>query len=95
MNTIFLMNVCKGNFGLVSCVLNELLQEHTLFGIVKRWSQGPQAGARGADLEEQLLSLVGEIRLEHVPPHSMTSILDDPWLHKVPPFPAGKFLTAD
>jgi len=36
-------------------------------------------------VDEQLLSLVAEIRLEHVPPHYMKSILDDPWLQKVPP----------
>jgi hypothetical protein len=61
------------------------VQEHTLFGIVKRWSKGPSAGAGGVDLDDQLLSLIGEIRLEHVGPHQLKAILDDPWLQLVTP----------
>lgn len=58
-------------------------QEHTLFSIIKRWSKGPNAGLTPAEQDEQLLKLIGEIRLEFIAPEHLNSILDDPWLQQV------------
>lgn len=60
-----------------------LVQEHTLFSIIKQWSSGPNAGQSTAEVDEQLLTLIGEIRLEHIMAEHLNSILDDPWLHQV------------
>ena len=47
---------------------------------MKQWSKGQNHGYHSAELEQQILRLVKEIRLEHIGPDSLTKILDDPWL---------------
>lgn len=59
------------------------MQEYTLFSIIKQWSSGPNAGSTTAEVDEQLLTLIGEIRLEHIMAEHLNSILDDSWLHQV------------
>ena len=70
-------NTCKVD------IQHLMMQEHTLFSIIKQWSSGPNAGSTTAEVDEQLLTLIGEIRLEHIMAEHLNSILDDPWLHQV------------
>lgn len=60
------------------------MQEHALFSIIKQWSGGPNAGSTIQEVEEQLLMLIGEIRLDYIMADHLEAVLDDPWLQQVP-----------
>ena len=62
------------------------MQEHSLFEAVKQWSKAALAGRPAvspAEAEEQVLTLLSELRLEHIDPQRLSEILDDPWLQEV------------
>ena len=62
------------------------VQEHSLFETVKQWSKAAltaRPSVSSAEAEEQVLSLVSELRLEHIDPQRLSEILDDPWLQEV------------
>lgn len=58
-------------------------QEELLFSSIKCWSNGPLASKEAEEADDELLSLIDEIRLENIPPQQLNQILDDSWMQQV------------